>query len=370
VRIDALSTLIVLLTAYITLAIIVGPKNPSPSDMQDRVSLGALAITYGMAISGAMGFLSVMMADLESSFSSVERIREYCSGLPREKEVEYGNGNDPDHPPAPRPTWPEAGKIEFKDVSLRYRDGLPLVLRKVNFTAEAGKKIGVVGRTGSGKSTIMLSLFRMVELASGTIAIDGQDISQLKMEDLRTKVTIIPQDPLLFQGTVRSNLDPFNQYLDDVLWEAIDAVNLRERVASTKKGLLAEVSERGANFSVGQRQLLCLARAILKRSKILLLDEATASVDFESDALLQSTIRTSFKACTVMTIAHRLATIIDSDKVLVLDSGEVREFDHPANLLRNPSTVFHGMVQALGDEQFALLKTAAEQALKASSIPQ
>ena len=371
--------------------------------------------------------------------SRIKRIKEYSDSIPQERTVTYDDNN-----PAPDASWPSSGKIEFDNAALRYRDGLPLVLKGLSFTAESGEKIGVVGRTGSGKSTLMLALFRMVELASGSIRVDGRDITQLQMSDLRKNVTIIPQDPTLFRGTVRSNLDPFHLHSDEAIWKILDAVNLRRRVeqgarpkpevgdakAEKKKGkkdaaktavngngngvaangtpesqgkespsspspngkatptpvdhdptvvpspkgestvvaasepekptLDVAVEERGSNFSVGERQLMCLARALLKKSKILLLDEATASVDFEADALIQRTIRTEFADCTVLTIAHRLATVIDSDKILVLNDGELAEFAPPSVLLKDKQGLFYSMAQQLGEAQFNDLLTNAK----------
>jgi len=291
--------------------------------------------------------------------SSVERVKEYCDQLPQEKVVTYGNG--PDEIEQPPPSWPERGEVEFRGASLRYRDGLPLVLKQVSIKIAAGHKIGIVGRTGSGKSTVMLALFRMVELAEGSILFDGVDISKLQMNDLRSKITIIPQDPMLFQGTIRSNLDPFNMVDDTAVWTVLEKVNMADRVRRDSVGLDCLVADKGANFSVGQRQLLCLARALLKGCKILLLDEATASVDFDADAMIQRTIREEFADCTVLTIAHRLATVIDSDRIVLLDHGVVQEYDSPANLLQRESH-FNAMLQRLGEEQYASLKALAIQA--------
>jgi ABC-type multidrug transport system fused ATPase/permease subunit len=205
----------------------------------------------------------------------------------------------------------------------------------------------------------------MVELAAGAITVAGRDVATLQMEDLRREITIIPQDPLLFAGTIRSNLDPFDTRGDDELWAAIDRVNLRARLMAESApdgavGLDAPVTEKGANLSVGQRQLLCLARALLKKSKILLLDEATASVDFEADALIQKTIRSEFAECTVLTIAHRLATVIDADRILVLGAGEVLEYAAPRELLAAEGGHFRGMVQQLGAAQFDELRQLAD----------
>ena len=334
----------------------------SQSSRMTNVGTLSLAITYSLSISEAIGFLTVMTADLEAAMSSVERVKEYVEDIPQEKVVVYGTGPEDVH--QPNSTWPDKGRVSIANLDVRYRPNLPLVLMSLSCEIQAGQHIGVVGRTGSGKSTIMLTLFRMVEAAGGCIMIDGVDISKLSMYDLRSKLTILPQDPVLFAGTIRSNLDPFARFSEDEVWNSISRVGMMERVKLDNKGLECPVAERGSNFSVGQRQLLCLARAMLKRTKILLMDEATASVDFESDAMIQRTIREEFTECTVITIAHRLATIIDYDLVLVMDQGVKLEYDSPDRLLRSTSTHFYGMVKQLGEEQCAELIHAANEAAK------
>jgi len=203
-------------------------------------------------------------------------------------------------------------------------------------------------------------LYRLTELQSGTVTIDGRDCAHMGLYDLRSRLSIIPQDPVVFTGTVRFNLDPFNQHDNDTLWSVLEKVHLRKYIEGRTHGLDYLVEEKGENFSVGQRQLLCMARALLRKSKILVLDEATAAVDPSTDTLIQSTIRDQFKDCTTITIAHRLNTIIDSDRVMVMDNGRCVEFGAPAALLNDPSSVFHGMVQATGAESFALLRAVAE----------
>ena len=245
------------------------------------------------------------------------------------------------------------------------------MLKGVSFTVPGGSKVGIVGRTGSGKSTIILSVFRMIELFGGSISIDGFDIANVSLKDLRNRITIIPQEPVLFTGTLRSNVDPFGDHTDDVIWDVLAKCRMRDRIQEAG-GLDSAVEERGGNFSVGQRQLLCLGRAMLKRCKVLLLDEATASVDYEVDALIQHTIRTEFSDCTVLTIAHRLETIIDADKVIVMSNGYVDEFGSPNTLLNGNgkmtcesdvvSGTFAGMVRALGDAKCEALKARAKEA--------
>ena len=202
-----------------------------------------------------------------------------------------------------------------------------------------------MGRTGAGKSSLTLSLFRLIEPASGKIVIDSLDVTQIGLHELRSKLTIIPQDPVLFSGTLRSNLDPFGQYTDEQLWMAVEHSHLKDFVKSQENQLEYKVTEGGENLSVGQRQLICLARALLRKTKILVLDEATAAVDVETDSLIQSTIRKEFTDCTIITIAHRLNTIIDSNRVLVLDQGSIAEFDTPGHLLENSESLFYSLAK-------------------------
>jgi len=220
-------------------------------------------------------------------------------------------------------------------------------------------KVGIVGRTGAGKSSMMIALFRMVEPAEGTIEIDGIDITTIGLDDLRNKLSIIPQDPTLFIGTVRYNLDPFDQHSDEEIWDALQLVRLNDVISALPEKLNELVSENGSNFSVGERQLICMARALLRKSKILLLDEATASVDLITDNLIQKMIRENFKDQTVLTIAHRLNTIMDSTKVMVLDKGQIAEFNTPAKLL-DANGIFASMVEATGPAVSKYLKKVAK----------
>ena len=354
VRLDWIGNAVVLLTGVAELVMML---TLSGATQRESVSTFSLAITYALSFGGTIGFLSTMAADLEAAMSSVERVKEYMEDIPVEPKVVY----TVDHP-RPPPSWPPSGEILFSNVDLRFRPGLPLVLKDVTFTIKAGQRVGVVGRTGSGKSTLTLALFRIVEMAAGQIRVDGTDIATLDPHDVRSKLTILPQDPVLFSGTIRSNLDPFRHYKEEEVWSALERVGMLERVKQDPNGVDACVTERGSNFSLGQRQLLCLARALLMRNKILIMDEATASVDFEADAMIQRTVREEFADCTVIVIAHRLATIIDADVVLVMEGGEVKEFDSPDRLLRATSSMFYGMVRQLGDEQFLELMGAADAA--------
>ena len=246
------------------------------------------------------------------------------------------------------PKWPQSGIVEFNNYQFRYREGLDLVLKGINFKTISQEKIGIVGRTGAGKSSLTLALFRIVEAAGGKIIIDDIDISGIGLHSLRSRLTIIPQDPVLFSGSLRMNIDPFNSYSDDAIWQALEHSHLKTFVKGLSEGLNYKITEGGENLSVGQRQLVCLARALLRKTKVLILDEATAAIDFETDELIQKTIRTQFNDCTILTIAHRLNTIMDSDRIIVLDAGMIAEFDTPKALLDNKNSIFYGMARNAG----------------------
>ncbi|CAK9253360.1 unnamed protein product, partial [Sphagnum jensenii] len=245
----------------------------------------------------------------------------------------------------PNPKWPQKGEIKFSNYSTKYREGLDLVLNKITLKVNQSEKVGIVGRTGAGKSSLTLALFRLIEPVDGTIFIDNVDVTTLGLYDLRSRLTIIPQDPVLFTGTLRINLDPFDQFSDTEIWNALELAHLKNFVNSLEKCLNYQISEGGENLSVGQRQLVCLARALLRKSKILILDEATAAVDMETDDLIQETIRKEFSKSTIVTIAHRLNTIIDYDRVIVMNAGEIAEFDTPKALLSNSNSIFSSMAK-------------------------
>ncbi|KAJ7108814.1 multidrug resistance-associated ABC transporter [Mycena epipterygia] len=270
--------------------------------------------------------------------------------------------------PRPDPSWPRDGAIRCENLVIRYAPELPNVLHNLTFEVNPGEKIGILGRTGSGKSTLALSFFRFVEATEGRIVVDGLDIAQIGLTDLRNRLTIIPQDPTILSGTLRSTLDVFNEYQDADIFEALQRVHLipsedtPEEAADTVnanmfRNLDSSVSEGGENFSTGEKQLLCMARAILKRTKILVMDEVCLiSVDYATDELIGNTIRHEFKASTILTIAHRLRTVIDYDKIMLLDQGRIAEFDRPSTLLANPASKFHALCKATGKEEFAMLK--------------
>nr|CAD7433237.1 unnamed protein product [Timema monikensis] len=247
----------------------------------------------------------------------------------------------------PADDWPREGTIHLEHVFLRYVETEPAILHDLNFTIMPREKVGIVGRTGAGKSSLITALFRLA-IVEGSIIIDGVDTKDIGLQDLRSRITIIPQDPVLFSGTLRRNLDLFRKYQDVDLWRALEEVELKELFHHSSEGLETKVTEGGVNFSVGQRQLLCLARAILMSNRILLLDEATANVDRQTDALIQRTIRRKFVDCTVLTVAHRLNTVMDSDRVIVMESGRLLEFDHPHILLQNKDGHFSKMVANTG----------------------
>ncbi|XP_062705317.1 multidrug resistance-associated protein 1-like [Aedes albopictus] len=310
--------------------------------MVSRDSIGAamvgLSITYALQISAVLSFLVRMTAEVETNIVAVERLEEYTV-LPREAEWQKGTIDK---------AWPQEGNVQFNDYKIRYREGLDLVIKGISLNVKGGEKIGIVGRTGAGKSSLTIGLFRIVEAAGGTIMIDGQDVSKLGLHQLRSRLTIIPQDPVLFSGTLRMNVDPFKSYSDDQVWKALELSHLKAFVKGLSAGLEHEIAENGENLSVGQRQLICLARAILRKTKVLVLDEATAAVDLETDDLIQKTIRSEFADCTILTIAHRLNTIMDSTRVLVLDKGLVAECDTPQNLLADKTSIFYGMAKNAG----------------------
>uniref|UniRef100_A0A671TJZ5 ATP binding cassette subfamily C member 12 n=1 Tax=Sparus aurata TaxID=8175 RepID=A0A671TJZ5_SPAAU len=299
-------------------------------------SLKGLAMSYTIQLTGLLQYTVRQSTEVEARFNSVERLLEYItSEAPRHiKEAEI-----PEH-------WPKAGAITFQDYKMRYRENTPIVLNGLNFSIRAGEKLGIVGRTGSGKSTLGVALFRLVEPADGSIVIDGVDVMSIGLQDLRSKLSIIPQDPVLFIGTVRYNLDPFNYYTDEEIWAALEKTYMKDSISKLEEKLQAPVQENGENFSVGERQLMCMARALLRNSKIILLDEATASIDSETDALIQNTIKEAFHDCTMLTIAHRINTVMYADRILVMDNGKVAELDSPAVLMQRPDSLFASLLTA------------------------
>ncbi|XP_045807083.1 ABC transporter C family member 3-like isoform X2 [Trifolium pratense] len=326
-RIDILSSIIFAFSLIFLISIPPGIINPS---------IAGLAVTYGLTLNMVQSVAIWNLGNLESNIISVERILQYTTIL-SEPPLVLEEENRPD------PSWPAYGKVDLRNLQVRYAAHLPLVLRGLTCTFHGGLKTGIVGRTGSGKSTLIQTLFRLIEPTAGEVIIDSINISSIGLHDLRSRLSIIPQDPTMFEGTVRSNLDPLEEYTDEQIWEALDKCQLGDEVR--KKGKLdSSVSENGENWSMGQRQLVCLGRVLLKKNKILVLDEATASVDTATDNLIQQTLREHFTDSTVITIAHRITSVLDSDMVLLLSQGLIEEYDSPTTLLEDKSSSFAKLV--------------------------
>ncbi|KAK3841197.1 MAG: multi drug resistance-associated protein MRP [Linnemannia gamsii] len=360
IRLEALGAIVVLSTA---LFVVLSRDSLDPSS-------AGLAMSYALSVNQDITWLIRSYCDLNNQLVAVERVNEYANKNP-EAPVE----TDVVLPE----NWPQNGLIEFRNYSTRYREGLDLVIKNISFTVQSAEKVGIVGRTGAGKSSLTLALLRIIEAAnshwakashngadqdadptkaeiadlaavnveedSGSIWIDGVDISTVGLQYLRQHLAIIPQDPTLFVGTVRENLDPFGELEDVQLWEALKRAHLKDHITSLAGGLSFKVSQNGDNFSVGQRSLICLARALLRETEILVLGEATAAVDVETDELIQRIIGKEFKDRTILTIAHRIKTVMDSDKILVLEKGRVQEFEAPAMLLKRPDSLFFSLAQ-------------------------
>lgn len=312
-------------------------------------SIGGLVLSYILAIVMMLQFSVRQLAEVENGMNAVERLRYYGTELEEEA---------PSHTIEVRKTWPEKGEIVFDNVAMRYREGLPLVLKGLSMHVRGGERIGIVGRTGAGKSSIMSTLFRLVEISGGHITIDGLDIATVGLHDLRSRLAIIPQDPTLFRGTVRSNLDPFSEHTDLELWSALRQADLTHdagsssdtdgEASSPRVKLDSIVEEDGLNFSLGQRQLMALARALVRNSQIIVCDEATSSVDMETDVKIQTTIATAFKGRTLLCIAHRLRTIVGYDRICVMDNGQIAELDSPLELWKREGGIFRGMCERSG----------------------
>ncbi|KAL8232426.1 hypothetical protein R6Q57_002204 [Mikania cordata] len=319
-RIEALSNL-TLFTASFLLVFI-------PNGFVSSGLVG-LSLSYALTFTGTQVFLIRWYCSLANYIISVERVRQFMHIPPEPPAVVVNN-----RPPS---SWPSKGRIHFENLKLRYRPNAPLVLKGITCTFKEGTRVGIVGRTGSGKTTLITTLFRLVEPDSGRIVIDGLDICTIGLKDLRMNLSVIPQEPTLFRGSIRTNLDPLGLYSDDEIWKALEKCQLKTTIRSLPNLLDSLVSDEGENWSAGQRQLFCLGRVLLKRNKILVLDEATASIDSATDAILQRIIREEFSSCTVITVAHRVPTVIDSDKVMVLSFGKMMEYDEPSKLIETDS---------------------------------
>uniref|UniRef100_A0A667ZHL7 Cystic fibrosis transmembrane conductance regulator n=1 Tax=Myripristis murdjan TaxID=586833 RepID=A0A667ZHL7_9TELE len=362
VRLDGLCAIFVTVTAFSCLL------------LRDRKKLDAgavgLALSYAITLMGMFQWGVRQSAEVENMMTSVERVVEYTE---LESEAPWETQK------RPPPEWPNQGLVTFDRVNFSYSADGPLVLQNLKATFRPREKVGIVGRTGAGKSSLVSALFRLAE-PQGKIHIDGILTSEIGLHDLRQKMSIIPQglftsgkklsltsptsvpqDPVLFTGTMRKNLDPFSQHTDEDLWNALQEVQLKSAVEELPGKMETVLAESGSNFSVGQRQLVCLARAILRKNRVLIIDEATANVDPRTDELIQQTIREKFRECTVLTIAHRLNTIIDSDRILVLDAGQIHAYDEPYTLLQDPDGIFYKMVQQTGKQEAAALLEAAKQ---------
>ncbi|OAT11924.1 ATPase [Blastomyces gilchristii SLH14081] len=347
VRLDAIGILLVFVTGIL---VVTSRFNVSPS-------ISGLVLSYILAISQMLQFTIRCLADVENSMNATERVHHYGTELDEEAPLHLIELDS---------QWPQTGSISFSNVQMRYREGLPLVLQGLNMDIRGGERIGIVGRTGAGKSSIMSALFRITELSGGSIKIDGIDISTVGLHDLRSRLAIIPQDPALFHGTIRSNLDPFNEHSDLELWSALRKADLvgqetpsDSSVDQTSSSPTAKqpqqrinldtvVEEEGLNFSLGQRQLMALARALVRDSRIIVCDEATSSVDFETDRKIQKTMAQGFKGKTLLCIAHRLRTIINYDRICVMDQGRIAEMDEPLKLWEKPGGIFRGMCDRSG----------------------
>merc|ERR1711871_1187976 len=343
VRLELIGSILVFCTAIILTVSTVSP------------AMAGLGLVYVTQLLSTLGWGVRQAGETEMRLNAIERLLEYQGDdFPAEAESIIEGEEDT------LADWPNAGEIEFSDYKMRYRPELPLALKGVNLTIPSGSSVGVCGRTGSGKSSLLVSLFRLCERSGGSIKIDGIDIASIGLHTLRSNMAIIPQDPQMFVGTLRYNLDPFDQYDDAKLWGVLDKVHLRSLIEDRKNQLHCEVAEGGNNFSVGERQLLCIARALLRRPKLIMLDEATASIDRETDAVIQSMIRNEFVDCTLVIIAHRLDTIMDCSHILLLEDGKVGEFGSPKELANMDDGMFSNMVDAAGEGAAARLREIAE----------
>ncbi|XP_048588673.1 ATP-binding cassette sub-family C member 4 [Nematostella vectensis] len=345
IRLDIISALFFALAVFTSLLTV-------EAGFTISASVVGLCLTYATQLTGMFQWCIRQSAEVENNIKSVKRVMEYSQVEPEPESSE---------PLELPPTWPKYGILTAERLSYSHHKTLPRVLRNMNFCIKGGEKVGIVGRNGLEKSSLLAALLRL-NTPEGIVRIDGLPITDLQLQDLRRRISVIPQDPVLFSGCLRKNVDPFAQFSDDALWNGLEEVHLRETVDKLPDGIETELAEKGSNFSVGQRQLVCLARAILSHNKILVIDEATANVDHSTDSLIKETIRNKFHDCTVLTIAHRLNTVMDSDRVMVLDAGRLVEFDEPYVLLLNSQGFFSQLVEQTGEKTAASLRESARQA--------
>ncbi|KAK4747902.1 hypothetical protein SAY87_014488 [Trapa incisa] len=291
-----------------------------------------MALSYGLSLNVFLVVSVQFQCILSGLMVSMERVEQYMDIKSEGTEIIEGS--------RPDPKWPAIGSLRICNLKVRYRPGAPLVLQGITCNIQGGHKVGIVGRTGSGKTTLISTLFRLVEPSEGKIIVDDLDICRIGLHDLRSHLGIIPQEPTLFGGTVRYNLDPLSEHTDEEIWEVLAKCQLREAVQEKDGGLSSLVMQDGSNWSMGQRQLFCLGRALLKRRRILVLDEATASIDNATDSILQRTIRTEFASCTVITVAHRIPTVMDCTMVLGMSDGRLVEYDEPMKLMNREDFLF------------------------------
>jgi len=380
-RLELVGAVIAGLAAIFACATVIsGSKSGFPSS-SNFASAAGLSLTYAISVTGLLNWVVRSFAQMEAAMNAAERILYYSENIPQEAPAKIADleslaektssddeSEDEQQYPAkkailakgverPSAEWPSKGFITLNNLKMRYRPDNPLVIKGLNVEISGGQRIGVVGRTGSGKSSLLLTLLRIVEPSlsedegyEAPIIIDGVDILRIGLTDLRSKIGIIPQNPVLFSGTIRSNMDPFDQCTDEDIWSALGRCGMKDAIEEMPELLNAPVAEYGENLSQGQRQLLCLGRCLLKKTRILLLDEATSSVDFETDKEIQRTLREDFLNCTVLTIAHRVNTIMDSDKILVMMDGKVGEFASPEQLLADKTSIFYDIVKHAQDE--------------------
>ncbi|XP_026312674.1 ATP-binding cassette sub-family C member 11 isoform X1 [Piliocolobus tephrosceles] len=300
-------------------------------------SFKAMALSIMLQLASTFQATARTGAETEAHFLAAERMLQYMKMCVSEAPLHMEGTSCPQG-------WPQHGEITFQDYHMKYRDNTPTVLHGINLTIRSNEVVGIVGRTGSGKSSLGMALFRLVEPMAGRILIDGVDICSIGLEDLRSKLSVIPQDPVLLSGTIKFNLDPFDRHTDQEIWDALERTLLTKAISKLPKKLHTDVVDNGGNFSVGERQLLCIARAVLRNSKIILIDEATASIDTETDTLIQRTIREAFQGCTMLIIAHRVTTVLNCDRILVMANGKVVEFDRPEVLRKKPGSLFAALM--------------------------